>query len=454
MHVRYLASLAVATASAAASPAVAFAADDRFVNKALGVDNATCAAATPCLTINHAVSVAGAADTIHIGPGFYDEAVIADDRMHFEGAGAGDPTSLFTPGTTRIQPLTDDGPAIELRDGGTVRDLQLVGKANPSPTNRPGLLLTTAGGGGSEAFVVENVNAFGGEAAAGTRREGIRIDDDGTGREMTASLQNLTVTAGATDDGSDGLVADGPNVTANLEHATIRALSDKVRFALWSQHGAELDLTETTMAQGGQVVTAIFIDDAPGQAVIDRSDLRANGKLLHVLNGVAGQSQALVTDSVLATVSDAPTDPAPNPAIQVENTAGGNARIALRGVTVLSRRPKPRALAIFGSGPGDATASVVNTLLRATSTTGESAPDVYALANNGLAGFDASHSNFSEAVADPPLGAGSISVTAPGTAGNLDGDPGFVNEAGGNLRLGAGSQLVDRGALIMGTRST
>ena len=123
-------------------------------------------------------------------------------------------------------------------------------------------------------------------------------------------------------------------------------------------------------------------------------------------------------------------------------------------MTVLSRRPKTRALAIFGSGPGDATASVVNTLLRATSTTGESAPDVYALANNGLAGFDASHSNVSEAVADPPLGAGSISVTAPGTAGNLDGDPGFVNEAGGNLRLGAGSQLVDRVALIMGTRST
>lgn len=203
----------MATASAAASPAAAFAADDRFVNKALGVDNATCAVATPCLTINHAVSVAGAADTIRIGPGFYDEAVVADDRMHFEGAGAGDATSLFTPGTTWIQPLTDDGPAIELRDGGTVRDLQLVGKANPSPTNRPGLLLTTAGGGGSEAFVVENVNAFGGEAAAGTRREGIRIDDDGTGREMTASLQNLTVTAGATDDGSDGLVADGPNPT-------------------------------------------------------------------------------------------------------------------------------------------------------------------------------------------------------------------------------------------------
>jgi len=29
------------------------------------------------------VSVAGAADTIHIVPGFYDEAVVADDRMHF-----------------------------------------------------------------------------------------------------------------------------------------------------------------------------------------------------------------------------------------------------------------------------------------------------------------------------------------------------------------------------------
>src|SRR3954453_4283824 len=261
---------AAVLASALLTPAAALGAT-RHVEKT-GADNATCLAASPCLTINHAVSVAGVSDTVHIGPGFYDEAVVADDRLHFEGAGAGDPTSLFTPGTTRIQPILDDGPALEMRDGGTVRDLQLVGKANPSPTNRPGLLLTTAGGGGPLAFIVERVNAFGGQTGGGTRKEGIRIDDDGTGRELPAELRDLVVAPGATDDGGDGLVADGPEVTAELTDVTVRPLSDQVRFPMWSQHGARLELTDSTMQATGTVNVGIQIQEAPGSLLVKRSD--------------------------------------------------------------------------------------------------------------------------------------------------------------------------------------
>src|SRR4051812_6176372 len=104
--------IALLAAASLALPATASAAV-RHVSKA-GVDNASCSVASPCLTIGHAVSVANADDTIRIGPGSYDEAVVADDPLHFDGAGAGSPDSLITPGTTRIQPLSVDGPAIEM----------------------------------------------------------------------------------------------------------------------------------------------------------------------------------------------------------------------------------------------------------------------------------------------------------------------------------------------------
>src|SRR4051794_14629206 len=436
---------AAVVASALLTPATALGAT-RHVEKT-GADNATCLAASPCLTINHAVSIANVSDTIHIGPGFYDEAVVADDRLHFEGAGAGDPASLFTAGTTRIQPILDDGPALELRDGGTVHDLQLVGKANPSPTARPGLLLTTPGGAGNLAFVVERVNAFGGQTGGGSRAEGIRIDDDGSGQKLTAELRDLVIAPGATDDGGDGLVADGPEVTAELTDVTVRPLSDQVRFPLWSQHGARLELADSAMEPTGTVNVSIQIQEAPGSVLVKRSDLRAHGQVLRVSNGLFGVATAVVDDSVLASASDAPSDPGLTPTAEAANYAGGDVRLFFRNSTVVGHRAQPQALELVASGAGDAHAEATNTIFRATSTTGQADPDVRLVPVNGEASFEPATSSFSEAVVEPTGGAGSGVTPAPGTAGNLTGDPGFADEAGGDLRLGRDATVVDRGDL-------
>ena len=55
-----------------------------------GVDAGDCAAsATPCLTINYAVSQAVAGETVHVAAGTYDELVSVTKSLVFEGANAG-----------------------------------------------------------------------------------------------------------------------------------------------------------------------------------------------------------------------------------------------------------------------------------------------------------------------------------------------------------------------------
>jgi len=416
----------------------------RAVDKS-GADNATCSVATPCETIGQAVSVAGADDVIDIGPGSYDEAVVADQRLHFRGAGPGSYDSLITAGTTRIQPLVDDGAALELRAGGSAHDLQLVGKANASPGNRPGLLLTAPAAGGALAFDIQRVNAFRGETGAGTRKEGIRIDDAGTARQLDASFRALTLAPGATDDGSDGLIADGPNVTATLDRVTIRPLSDQVRFPLWARNGSALVLRQSTMLPTGTVNIGVFLQDTGAEAEIERSDLRANGSVLRVSNTGGGVAHAFAHDSVLAGVSSAPGDPTTVPTVTAASFSAGDATVSLLGTTVASRRAQPEGINLVSSSVGGATVNVRNTLVRATSTAGQAAPDVHVQPGNGPAAFAAANSSYDEAVVDAPVGGGTGTATAPGTEGNLAGDPGLVDEAGGNLRLNTSSPVVDRG---------
>jgi len=83
--------IALLAAASFAAPNAA-SATVRAVDKS-GADNATCSVATPCETIGQAVSVAGADDVIDIGPGSYDEAVVADQRLHFRGGGRARPTA-------------------------------------------------------------------------------------------------------------------------------------------------------------------------------------------------------------------------------------------------------------------------------------------------------------------------------------------------------------------------
>lgn len=60
----------------------------RYVDGA-GPDNATCAVATPCATISHAVSIASAGDVIEVAAGTYNESVTVGKQLILRGAQAG-----------------------------------------------------------------------------------------------------------------------------------------------------------------------------------------------------------------------------------------------------------------------------------------------------------------------------------------------------------------------------
>jgi len=261
----------------------------------------------------------------------------------------------------------------------------------------------------------------------------------------SASFRALTLAPGATDDGSDGLIADGPNVTATLDRVTIRPLSDQVRFPLWARNGSALVLRQSTMLPTGTVNIGVFLQDTGAEAEIERSDLRANGSVLRVSNTGGGVAHAFAHDSVLAGVSSAPGDPTTVPTVTAASFSAGDATVSLLGTTVASRRAQPEGINLVSSSVGGATVNARNTLVRATSTAGQAAPDVHVQPGHGPAAFAAANSSYDEAVVDPPVGGGTGTATAPGTEGNLAGDPGLVDEAGGNLRLNTSSPVVDRG---------
>jgi hypothetical protein len=430
----------LATAGLAAVPSVATAAD-YYVTKT-GNDANPCSQPQPCLTIQHAVGLTGASgDSVHIGPGFYAEAVsTATKNVTLEGAGGGAPDG-FNPSTdTYVHPTTSDY-ALRMQGGGTVRGMKLEGASDPA-IPKPALFMSALVAGSPLTYVAEDVVATGGLFNGGDSREtGIQIDDGPTSRDVLATVRS----SHAPFLGGPGISADGANVAALIVQSSIFPLSAQHQSAVVISGGAAGVLDRSIVGDNFPISAGVLVKDAGSFGGIFRSTLRVQGGPLQVTTDMPGTVRGTVLDSDLVNIS---TGSSGGFAVEVANNslaAGSHSLLTLRNSTVAAQGAAPAALVVGMrvDGPSvqgsSAEATAQNSVLRAINTADPSlAFDLQATTGYGV--FTAESSSFTNVSAGL-----NTTITAPGSGANLTGDPGFVNPAAGNYSLVPGSPLVDRG---------
>jgi hypothetical protein len=394
------------------APGFASAADRFVATTGTDVSNNCLDAANPCATVVQAVSMSNASgDVIHIGPGTYTGAINTAHSIDFEGAGAGTTTS--TAGATVINVAANA--AFKLTGGGTLRNLQAVGG-----TSADGALeLETPGTGPVRAYTVANVVAIG-SSCMGCAAFKLRDTGAGAPTQLTATVTDSS------------FVAQGDNAGTVF---TQTANADFARDSLTAEAGAI----------GGLLVefgTVNFSDGSIGTPGLGGGGAEVGGggtgnftrsrlagfQALYVDGGM-GHATATVTDSVaVATIAGA--------------LVLNDAAVTTRGSTFVAEGTGAALGArLTASTAGDASLSSVNSIFRVH---GGSAPGIdvkTVYATGHTATFTAGNSNYT--TVDTSEGG---TITPPGSGTNVSGDPGFVNEAGGDFRLAAGSPLIDRGA--------
>jgi nitrous oxidase accessory protein NosD len=308
-----VASLAAATQASAA---------DTFVDPAIGKDASSClSAAQPCATIAAAIAKAGSGDTIHVGPGTYEEAVTLDDGKSLKGTKTA-ASSVIHSATAPTVHVT--GPA------GTIQGLTIRGEGTDSAGFNPVGVLTLD----ATATVRGNVfdtdddtsnaplDVFLGTGAGSAAISQNSFHDDGvdgskdTTGVMTFSSGSPLIASNELDGMFDGIVAIGgtPVVRDNVITGTHNRSDNAQGF------GIEITGNGTLGANGtvtGNLVRAPRARAAAGEAggigvfqFVTGPSAPAIGANLH-RNRVAGGSVGISIFNTAAAVSldgDAVTD--------------------------------------------------------------------------------------------------------------------------------------------------
>jgi hypothetical protein len=422
------------------APATA-AASDFYVSKPPGSSDANpCTQAQPCATIQHAVGLAGAfGDTVHVGPGLYQEGVSTGlKNVTLLGAGPGDPDG-FNPSTDTFIRPDSNAEALRMYGGGTVRGFRLEGSSvPPAVDNKPGLLLSAIGAGGTLNDTVEDVISTGGEDS-GLRENGIQIDDGGTGRTLRAAVSNSRVNF----QGGLAVAVTGPNVSTVLTDSSLVPLAAQKQTGLIVSGGASAVMSRSRIGDNFGLAFGVVVEDAGSSVGFIRSTVRVQGTALWVLTG-AGTTRATALDSEFVNLTAGPVAGA---GVFVKNTspvAGSHAIFTARSTTIVARGAVSNQLAALAlDGPtvagSSAEANLQNSVARGIDT--DSAPNDFDVLSANIGVVNADHSSFTDVSASADS-----TVTPPGTAGNVTGDPGFVSPPAQDYSLGLGSALVDAGS--------
>jgi hypothetical protein len=391
------------------TPAMA-SATHRYVSKS-GTDTGACTTTlTTCLTVGYAVSVSNpSGDTIEIGPGTYAGAINTSRSISFLGAGAG--TVGDATGATVIDGSPD--PAFTLTGGGVLSSLRAVGGQTSEPA---ALELQGPGSTPGVSYGVSGVIAFRNDCS------GCRALDVEGGSSADPSLLSLNVSNSSfvsTD--NDGTTSFVTKANANFQRSAFTGQGTDVGGLLMEQ--GTLTFTDGTIGVpgpgGGGAEVAIG-----AHATFTRARILGLGMRI---DGSFSPADATVNDSLVAGTDRG---------VLVLDGGTLNAR---NSTFVAEGSTAQSGADLQAATTGDAVVNSVNSIFRASG--GAGAVDVR-MANGGghSSTFTADHSSYTTVVT------GGATATPAGSGFNIAGDPGFVNEAGGDFHLAAASSLIDRGA--------
>ena len=424
--------------------AAAAAAETRYVALG-GADSPGCAnSGAPCATITYAVGQASGGDTIQIGPGTFKEAVQTDKVLTFVGAGGG--TLDGIPALTVIQgPAGTTGAgatALELPNGGTVRSLRAEGGKGANETLTSGELggngiLFDSTASNQAALSLDGVVLVGGDGGSGKTPDIFDRGPAGKGIQVRSepgavalSAMDSDFASGAGTGGGGAIWVTGPNATANIVGSKMEGMDPISGYGITGFDGARLSLDSVEIdanRSGAQIYD--------GTMTIRRSRIQAGFAL--VVTGTSGNAATgdIVDSLVISTGGVAAESESYDEGSMASLNASSSTIVALlNGGAVRANREE-------GSGP--ATVTLRNTIARHLVPPPLIATDL--IADGGT--IDADFSSFTTAVAE-----NGGTVTAPGSAANIVGDPIFVDPGRGDFAIQGTSPLVDRGnpALVAG----
>jgi hypothetical protein len=413
----------------AAAAAAAEAATTRFVAVAArgGNDNGgtnTCvSAATPCLTITHAISVAAGGDTIQMGPGRFPEAVDASTKkLTFVGSGAGTSTA-FNPATqTLVDAIGTGNPGFSTGNHPTTfQNMRIRGGLTASMEVEPAI--QSAGGASVPPLTITGCVLL---QASPANPAGVQpaVEFGPSGASLTiASSTVVAFNTGVATHATGGSVSiSGSQILTPAPPVIILPLGEAGVFA-----DVPLTITNST------VVGVVGITDEGTTTTIARTVIRASGDGVYVSDTGQGPVVAM-RDSVIepdaGILFHALAVGAPHPNETKVPT------VDLTFDTLLARdQPAAHTIDVTSAATGTHV-STDNTILRAVDTSGGSGADEIAT------GAQAINWNLAFTAYTETSGPG---VPPPGSGTNINAVPGFVSESTSDLHLSPASTLFDRG---------
>jgi hypothetical protein len=407
--------------------------ETRYVAKT-GSDSSPCtSAAAPCLTVQYAVNQSAAGDTIQIGAGDFYESVVAGVPLNFLGAGAGQIGAF--PAKTQIRGVngtTGSGsPGLQLKEGGTVESLRVEGGAGGSGGGygEPGAdaIDYASTSAAPTTLRLADVVLAGGKGGLGN---GVSVGTGGDAMQVTSGPGAVALSAtasqfagGAGHGGGTAILVYGPAAEARVTGSQV--LNRGVfGGALFDGGGGRLGLDDVDVESDGQALGMY-----EGAVTIRRSRLHSLGTAVYATTSGKENPRLQLLDSLLVSETGF--------ALEVESEAEGTAAAEVIGSTLIGNYLAAVEAHRKEDG-GPATVTLRNSLAYVTQRVAPFFSPVDLKANGGQ--IVADYSSFSSRLAE-----NGGSVTAPGSAHNVSGDPGFIDAAHDVYLLQNGSPLIDRG---------
>jgi len=418
-------------------PTASASATVRYVAKS-GTDNATCNPA-PCLTIAHAIEVAQAGDTISIGPGTFAEGELSVEKaLSFIGAGSGTASTYDPAQDTLIDGSKLSGETIFDYAGGSFSDLRINGGVEafgPFAQSNTALYLQASGGSGSDSFSVSDVVATQPPRPSGGSAQPTVVV------ESVSTYTNTTTITGLTSIGAgEALGLDtGGTVNLTLSHSNLTGGDGgEAAMDLGSANATVSDTTASGTGLGAILYTG-------GRLTATHSSFTGTTDGLKLRSTGAATASATLRDSLAAAF---PTSLAAHQAgafLVSEGGAGSAVALTATNSTIAAYGKGATAgLQLLSSSNSTATTQLANSIAYGADPTAPGTPSDILAEGPGAATVTATSSGYSTVSAKS-----GATITPVGSAGNVSGNPAFVNPATGNFMLTASSPLLERGNLAL-----